>query len=299
MDVMENVVADDLEEEEEPAKRQYTKELWFLLAVALVLALVMKTFLIQAFFIPSGSMEKTLHGCLGCKGDRVLVNKLVYKFRDVHRGEIVVFNGKGTNFSSEGTTPPPRNAMERVLRAVQGAIGFGAPGSDKDFIKRVIGIPGDVVACCVDGKVTVNGQPIEEPYVYLSACDRPSTRPNTGGLAPDGAVPGVDEPCDESQMAFDPVSVPEGHLFLMGDHRDGSSDSRFNGTVPMTSVVGRAFAIFWPLRNKETAPAWRPKILRVPETFDPPAAAAAPHVLGFALAIPITVLRRRLRRTTD
>ena len=285
MDVMDNVAA-DLDAEEEPAKRAITKELWFLLVVALLLALVMKTFLIQAFFIPSGSMEHTLHGCIGCKGDRVLVNKLVYKFRDVHRGEIVVFNGKGTNFSSEGAVEPPKNALDRIRREVLGVVGLGAPG-DKDFIKRVIGVPGDVVACCVDKKVTVNGQPLDEPYVYLSACDPVPGQPPSGG------------PCEESQSTFEPVTVPEGHLFLMGDHRDGSSDSRFNGTVPITSVVGRAFAVFWPLKNDEATPSSRMKILRVPETFEPPAAVAAPPVLGLALAVPITVLRRRLRRRTD
>jgi signal peptidase I len=266
VDVMDPVIAPDIDDEDdEPAKRSYTKELWFLLVVALALALTMKTFLIQAFFIPSGSMEQTLHGCAGCQGDRVLVNKLVYKFRDVHRGEIVVFNGKGTNFSSEAEIPPPKNQIQRILRNVQSLVGFGAP-SEKDFIKRVIGIPGDTVACCTDGKVTVNGQPIEEPYVYLTDDTNP-------------------------QSSFEPVTVPEGELFLMGDHRDGSSDSRYNGTVPISSVVGRAFAVFYP--------PGRAKVLGVPDTFDPRAAAAAPHVLGFAMAVPITVVRRRLRRTTD
>ena len=264
MSVMDPVVVDEEAEEERP-KKAYTKELWFLVTVALALALVLKTFLVQAFFIPSGSMEQTLHGCPGCQGDRVLVNKLVYKFREIHRGEIVVFNGKGTNFSSETVVDPPANVVERVLREVQSAVGFGAPG-DKDFIKRVIGIPGDVVACCVDGRVTVNGEPIEEPYVYLS------------------------DPTSE-QMSFDPVTVEEGHLFLMGDHRDGSSDSRFNGTVPAKSVVGRAFAVFFPVG--------RMKVLGVPETFQVRAVGAAPALLGFALAVPITAVRRRLRTRTD
>lgn len=265
-------VVDDIEEDE--PRRAYTKELWFLLTVALVLALVMKTFLLQAFFIPSGSMEKTLHGCTGCQGDRVLVNKLVYKFRDIHRGEIVVFNGKGTSFSYDGAIEPPKNTIEKVVRQVQRFVGFGAPG-DKDFIKRVIGIPGDTVACCVDGKVTVNGQPIEEPYVHLSAWENGD---------PDAGL-----------NDFPPVTVPEGELFLMGDHRDGSSDSRANGTVPIDNVVGRAFAVFFPMG--------RAKVLHVPETFLPqaaPAGAQGAHlVLGFAMAVPLTVVRRRLRGSTD
>jgi len=263
--------------------RSFTKELWFLGLVALALALLLKTFLVQAFFIPSGSMEQTLHGCPGCTGDRVLVNKLVYKFRDIHRGEIVVFNGKNTNFEPEGSVPPAKNLIQKGLRGVQGLVGFGAPG-DKDFIKRVIGIPGDVVACCTNDHVTVNGAELHEPYVYMS----------------DPTAP---------QYVFGPVTVGPHELFVMGDHRDGSSDSRFNGAIPEKAVVGRAFAVFWPVYTKKASPRWRVKTLPVPHTFDPPSTSsaqgpvgssfAAPPVLGFAMAVPITVLRRRriLRRT--
>ncbi len=246
-------------------RRSFTKELWFLGVVALALALLLKTFLVQAFFIPSGSMERTLHGCPGCTGDRVLVNKLVYKFRDIHRGEIVVFNGKHTNFEPEGSVPPARNLVQKVVREVQSKVGFGAPG-DKDFIKRVIGVPGDVVACCTNEHVTVNGAALDEPYVYMS------------------------DPT-QKQYEFGPVTVGPHELFVMGDHRDGSSDSRFNGAIPESAVVGRAFAVFFPVT--------RVKRLPVPATFSPTASAvAAPPVLGFAIAVPVTVLRRRrlLRR---
>jgi signal peptidase I len=275
MDVMDPVETDVPDTDDDTGGgRSFTKELWFLGVVALSLAMLMKALLLQAFFIPSGSMEQTLHGCTGCSGDRVLVNKLVYKFRDIHRGEIVVFNGKGTNFTAENVITPPRNFVERLRRDVQGLVGLGAPG-DKDFIKRVIGVPGDVVACCTNDHVTVNGQELVEPYVYMSD---PSSK----------------------QMTFDPVTVPKGELFLMGDHRDGSSDSRFNGTVPESKVVGRAFAVFWP--------PGRNKVLRVPATFDPKdtqaqgplrGSVAAPPVLALALAAPLTLVRRRVRRRTD
>ena len=272
-------------DDDEPS-RSYQREASVLLVVAVALALLMKSLLVQAFFIPSGSMEKTLHGCPGCKGDRVLVNKVVYKFRDIHRGEIVVFNGKGTNFTAEGAVAPPKNQVQRLIQHVQGFVGFGAPG-DKDFIKRVIGIPGDVVACCTDGHVTVNGHVMAEPYAYLT-------------LDNNQIVPMAQAPTQ--QMPFEPVTVPPGQLFLMGDHRDGSSDSRYNGTVPESKVVGRAFAVFYP--------PGRAKALRVPRAFDPtpaalPSSPAAPPVLGFVGALPVTFvyrrrrLRRRVRRTTD
>ncbi|HEV2890761.1 MAG TPA: signal peptidase I [Frankiaceae bacterium] len=271
-----SLLVDD--EDVEGSRPPVTRGLWFLGLVAVALALFMKTFLVQAFFIPSGSMEQTLHGCPGCSGDRVLVNKVVYKFRPIHRGEIVVFNGKNTNFVNEGSVEPPRNVAERVLRGVQGLIGFGAPG-EKDFIKRVIGVPGDVVACCdttlkddegnVVNRITINGQVIDEPYVYLS----------------DETTP---------QAVFEPVTVPEGRLFVMGDHRDGSSDSRYNGTIPESAVVGRAFAVFYPFERR--------KVLRVPDVFDPTKRRASEEslppagdpVLGVVL-VPLVGVRRRVR----
>jgi len=214
--------------------------MWFLGVVALAMALLLKTFLLQAFFIPSESMEKTLHGCPGCTGDRVLVNKLVYKFREPHRGEVVVFSGKGTSF---GRVPvaPPHNAIQRAVRNVQGVLGLGS-ANDSDFIKRVIGVPGDVVACCVNGHVTVNGTELIEPY-----------------LNHDGT----------SMFDFAPVTVPPGMLWVMGDNRAHSADSRVHGPIPIHNVVGRAFAVFYPVS--------RAKRLLVP----PPFAAA------------IVVLRRR------
>jgi signal peptidase I len=260
-----SLLVDD--EDVEESRTPFTRGLPFLGLVAVVLALVMKTLLVQAFFIPSGSMEKTLHGCPGCSGDRVLVNKVVYKFRPIHRGEIVVFNGKNTNFVPEETIPPPRHIGERIVRGLQSLV--GARG-EKDFIKRVIGVPGDIVACCdPQGRVTINGQAVDEPYVYLSDDTQP-------------------------QASFDPVTVPEGRLFVMGDHRDGSSDSRYNGTIPESSVVGRAFAVFFPFDRR--------KVLRVPDVFDPtkqrPSAAAIPAagdpVLGLVV-VPLVGLRRRVR----
>ena len=105
----------------------FLRELPFLLLIAFVLALVIKAFLVQAFFIPSGSMEQTLHGCPGCRGDRVLVNKFVYRFRDINRGEIVVFNGLDS-FSPEVVVPPPKNALDSARRKITSWVGLGTAG---------------------------------------------------------------------------------------------------------------------------------------------------------------------------
>ena len=230
-----------------------------LVVLAFALALLLKTFLVQAFFIPSGSMEQTLHGCPGCTGDRVLVNKLVYDVRDIRRGEIIVFDGEGSFGSNdEIMLEPPSDPLRRALRAVAGAVGMGPPG-EKDFIKRVIGIPGDRVACCTNGHVTVQpagaAAPVElsEPYVFRDD-ERPFCAAGAGAaLCPTGA---------------EGVLVPEGRLWVMGDHRSASSDSRAHmdepgqGTVPADRVIGRAFVIVWPVR--------RATVLDVPEPFAAP-----------------------------
>ena len=213
-----------------------------LIVVALVLAVLVKTFLVQAFFIPSGSMEQTLHGCTGCNGDRVLVNKVVYNFRDVHRGEIVVFNGVDS-FDAEVPETPAANDLQRVVRAFSRLVGLGAPG-EKDYIKRVIGLPGDRVACCSNGHVTVQPKgsdtaiELHEPYVYED--DREVF-----------CAAGTDAQCAPGAPG---VLVPEGRLWVMGDHRSQSSDSRANGPIPIEKVIGRAFVVVWPLPRVKTLP---------------------------------------------
>ena len=221
----------------EPKKRGgFLRELPVLVIVALGLALLIKTFVVQAFWIPSGSMENTL-----LVGDRVLVNKLAYDFHDVHRGDVIVFNGAGS-FSAPAPQTSPDNPFEAVKQAVAGAFGVQQPG-EKDFIKRVVGIPGDHVACCDErGRVTVNGVPLNgEAYIYP------------------GNVP--------SKMEFD-ITVPPGRLWVMGDHRAVSADSRAHlgdpggGTIPIDKVVGRAFMTVWPPSHIE--------LLSPPPTFEQP-----------------------------
>ena len=250
-----------------PKKRgSFLRELPFLILIALVLALLIKTFLVQAFFIPSGSMQNTLQ-----IGDRVLVNKLVYRIRDVHRGEIIVFRGPTSwQDNPEFTTSEPSNPISKFFHDIGSALGVAAPSS-KDFIKRVIGVAGDHVVCCdPQGHVTVNGHPLTEPYRY------PGAKP--------------------SDTNFD-VTVPKGRLWVMGDHRNMSADSRAHisdgedGTVPTGNVIGRAFIRVWPPSDWGT--------LGVPSTFHQKGLAAAmssPLAMGFVGAVPLTLLRRRVSR---
>jgi signal peptidase I len=267
-------------------KRSFWREFPILVVVALLLAVVIKTYAIQAFFIPSGSMENTLE-----INDRVLVNKLVYDVRGIHRGDIVVFNGDGS--WDPGTPPRDTNFVVKFAQGFASMFGFGHPGDI--LIKRVIGLPGDKVACCdAQGRVTVNGVPLtEQSYLYP-------------GDAP-------------SEVRFNIVVQP-GRLWVMGDHRLISDDSRNHlgepggGTVPENAVIGRAFVIIWPISR------WR--ILPIPATFERPGLSAAaassappaaqdtgallsarlepaspalPLALGFAGAVPVTWLQRRAR----
>lgn len=213
-----------------------------LIVGAFLVAFVVKTFLVQAFYIPSGSMEDTLQ-----VGDRVLVNKVVYHLRPVERGDVIVFDGTGS-FVTGDVVEPERSPLESLGRIVGDIVGL-APPRDTDFIKRVIGVGGDRVVCCdADGLITVNGVPLQErDYLYRNN--------------------------PPSKQSFD-VLVPEGALWVMGDHRSASADSRAHmgdpggGFVPVDKVIGRAFAVVWPFGHAQ--------ILEIPQTFEQPALDGAP-----------------------
>ncbi|MDQ0993299.1 signal peptidase I [Streptomyces sp. V3I7] len=217
-------------------RRGAVREIPLLVGVAVLIALVLKTFLLQAFVIPSGSMEQTIQ-----IGDRVLVDKLTPWFGSKPgRGDVVVFHDPGGWLQGEQQTTTQAPAGIQQVKEGLTFIGLLPSDDEKDLIKRVIGVGGDHVKCCdSQGRVTVNGVPLTEgDYVYP------------------GDVP--------SAMRFD-VTVPKGRLWVMGDHRGNSADSRYHqntdygGTVSENSVVGRAMLIGWPIGH------WT--MLREPQTF--------------------------------
>jgi len=205
-----------IDEQTEKRRGSFWRELPILLGVAILVAVLVRAFVLQTFYIPSESMEHTLNVL-----DRVLVNKLVYDFRDPRRGEIIVFR-----------------APDDWQRGEEG----------EDYIKRIIGVGGDHIVCCdPQERLMVNGHPLDEPYIYR---------------APDGTQdPAADERFD--------ITVPDGRLWVMGDHRSASGDSLEHweqsqsiteATIEQNSIIGRAFTVFWPVGRA----TW----LSVPPTFD-------------------------------
>ncbi len=220
-----------------PAKahhRSFLRELPGIVITALVISVLIKTFLVQAFYIPSGSMENTL-----LINDRVLVNKLADKPDEIHRGDVVVFRDPGGWLTGAQDGSSSTGVTGLVHRGLV-FVGLAPAVGEEDLIKRVIGVGGDHVVCCNKvGKITVNGVALTETYLF----------------------PGDDPSADR----FD-VTVPKGKIWVMGDHRSVSEDSRAHneqsgtsGFVPVPNVIGRAFTIVWPLE--------RAKLLRTPDTF--------------------------------
>jgi signal peptidase I len=279
-------------------KRKRRKAPWWelplLVGFAIVIAIVVKSFVIQPFYIPSQSMEKTLHGCPGCQGDRILVNKPIYDLRDPHPGDIVVFHAPA-GWDQEPASKPPSNPITRTIRGFGQLVGF-VPPDGLVLVKRVIAVGGQTVkGVTTDGgakdvvMVSDKGpggpwRTLTEPYIYQ-----------------DGADP---------RGTFGPITVPKGRLWVMGDHRNDSADSRFHcgpnasqgddgascdassATVPISAVIGKAVVIAWPPSR------WR--TLGTPSTFKHVADGALPSGLpggaGVLTVLPVWLLRRKRRR---
>ncbi len=203
----------------------FLRDLLVIFVVAVLVSFLIKTFLIRSFFIPSASMETTL-----VQDDRIIVNQLVPDLAPIQHGDVVVFKDPGGWLPARVETeqPPLIAAVDWFLAFV----GLSAPDSNDHLVKRVIGMPGDHVVCCnALGQMSVNGVPLDEPYVALP--------PGTTKV---------------SELDFD-VTVPDDSLWVMGDNRYNSKDSRYNsgtpleGYVPTDNVVGRAFVVSWPISH--------------------------------------------------
>jgi signal peptidase I len=241
-----------------PKRKAPWWELPALVVGAIVLAILLKSFVLQPFYIPSESMEKTLHGCSGCAGDRILVNKVIYDFRDPHPGDIIVFHAP-QGWDDETGTAAPSNPFARAVRGFGQLIGF-VPPDGLVLVKRVIAVGGQTVR-----GVEQNGTDVVQISEHGTAGPwRSLVEPYT---YEDGA---------DSMGVFGPVTVPKDRLWVMGDHRNDSLDSRYHcgpnatndnasncdpmtSTVPDNKVIGKAFVIAWPPSR------WR--TLGTPATF--------------------------------
>ncbi len=211
-------------------KGSVLREFPILIIVALAVSLLIKSFLVQFFYIPSGSMENTLQ-----IGDRVAVNKLPFISKTINRGDVVVFRDPAN------WLPEPYEASgNKILGKIKdGLVTVGVlPNPAKQYlVKRVIGVAGDKVICCDNGKLTINGKETSEPYIFA------------GNKA--------------SDLDFN-VTVPEGKIWVMGDHRGSSADSRYhqddvnNGFVPVSKVTGQVFATIWPIKSVGLVPGQNP-----------------------------------------
>jgi signal peptidase I len=207
-------------------KGSFWRELPVLVLTALVLTFLIQTFLARVYVIPSASMEPTLHGCPGCTNDRVLVDKLSYRFSSPRPGDVVVFRGTDS-WGSEFVSQRSDNVLVRGLQQAGSVIGL-APPDERDFVKRVIAVGGQTVKCCdKQNHVIVDGASLTEPYAVFIG--------------------------QEPQEEFGPVTVPPGNLWMMGDNRNNSADSRRHvadqrsGTVPVSNVIGKARVIVLPV----------------------------------------------------
>ena len=214
--------------------RRSRRRFALVLAALVVLALI-PVFVARIYVIPSGSMETTLHGCPGCDNDRVLVDKLASRFGPPAPGDIVVFALPDTWTSSELRIPQAGvNPVVAAVAQLGSLVGLHA-ADETTYIKRVIAVGGQTVACCDErNRILVDGVALDEPYIYFQ---------------PEAGAP--------QQASFGPVRVPEGHLWVMGDSRNDSIDSRAegNGPVPSANVIGKARFVVYPFGRFGAIPA--------------------------------------------
>lgn len=253
-------------------KGSFWRELPILIVTALVLTIAIQAFVARVYVIPSQSMEDTLHGCPGCSNDRILVDKITYRFTEPEPGDVVVFRGPDTWMQNEFSTPETTNPVAGFFQSVGSLLGFPTP-DEKDFVKRVIATEGQTVACCdTRNRVTVNGKPLDEPYIHWE----PGSR--------------------KKQQEFGPVTVPRDHLWVMGDNRNNSADSRVQGgggvrgAVPVDNVIGKAQLIVLPPTRWQSIPEPNPQAVSLGA---PTQDAGLPEGAGFAVTLPAIWAGRR------
>ncbi|RNI24320.1 signal peptidase I [Flexivirga caeni] len=230
-------IPEDTELPRSKSRWAFARELVVIVAIALVLSFLVKTFLAQPFYIPSQSMESTLD-----VGDRIIVSKFTPQHSPLHRGDVIVFEDPKT----WGDTPHHESWFKRIVKDSLVFVGI-LPGGGDHLVKRIIGMPGDHVVCCTKtGKLTINGVAITEPYVNK------------------GNVP--------SAMPFN-ITVPPNEVWVMGDNRGDSADSRFHdgtsggklGSVPMSDITGQVVAIAWPIDRIQTLKGYSNVFAKVPK----------------------------------
>lgn len=241
-------------------------ELPILLVVAFILTFFIQTFVAKVYYVPSGSMEQTLHG-VSSGGDRILASKVANEFGKPRQGEIIVFKGPDS-WAPEADIPGPTSWGGKLVQSLGSVIGI-APPNEKDFVKRVIAVGGQTISCCdKQGATTVDGKPLHEPYIYIPLPFSPGNPDENCTPSADGLYYGSPD-LREHSRCFAPFTVPEGQLYVMGDHRSDSLDSAFychgltakgeaqykqvsvngsdcNRPIPVSDAIGKAIFIVMP-----------------------------------------------------
>jgi signal peptidase I len=294
------------------AKRPWWIELPILIVIAFVLTFLIQTFVARVYYVPSGSMEHTLHGTTS-GGDRILAFKMLYDFRDPEQGEVVVFKGPAT-WTPEANIPGPSSWIGKAAQALGSVVGI-APPNEKDYVKRVIAVGGQTIRCCdAKGRVQVNGTSLNEPYLFMEK-GNPTYAQWEWIDGQDSCEVDPENPTRyRSIRCFGPYTVPKGMVWVMGDHRPDSADSSYNcrglvpssqvhcqGPIPVDDVIGKAVAIVMPPSRwgsigspdimAPSGGALGAAMITMSPTGTLPA--AAPFALGLLGAVGVRQLRRR------